>query len=293
MPALREIENARRLLVAADKRLRETIQKLPDSPRRGRLIQERWTVLQMLGHNRRFFSQAGQDEFLDRVVFRGRRGGVFVEIGAYDGITGSNSLFFEIFRGWSGLLIEASPTLHAEAQKFRNTPCLQVAVAPEAGFAEFLDLRRGYVQMGGLIASLGEMAKKAIEADPRTVSEVIRAPTRPLADILADQRLSRIDYVSIDIEGGELVRWGLENLNLTAERLKQLGFGNELQPIKVSCADHEGTRTGRIQTWDGKKWNIVSGWITADDSIIAPMVKEAAAKYAAEKKITTGCVMTN
>jgi branched-chain amino acid transport system substrate-binding protein len=92
---------------------------------------------------------------------------------------------------------------------------------------------------------------------------------------------------------GEQVRWGLENLNLTAERLKQLGFGNELQPIKVSCADHEGTRTGRIQTWDGKKWNIVSGWITADDSIIAPMVKEAAAKYAAEKKITTGCVMTN
>jgi len=92
---------------------------------------------------------------------------------------------------------------------------------------------------------------------------------------------------------GEQVRWGLENLNLPAERLKQLGFENELQPIKVSCADHEGTRTGRIQTWDGKKWNIVSGWITADDSIIAPMVKEAASKYAAEKKITAGCVMTN
>ncbi len=92
---------------------------------------------------------------------------------------------------------------------------------------------------------------------------------------------------------GEQVRWGLENLNLTAERFKELGFENELQPIKISCADHEGTRTGRIQTWDGKKWNIASDWITADDSIIAPMVKEAAAKYAAEKKITTGCVMTN
>jgi branched-chain amino acid transport system substrate-binding protein len=92
---------------------------------------------------------------------------------------------------------------------------------------------------------------------------------------------------------GEQVRWGLENLNLTAERFKELGFENELQPIKISCADHEGTRTGRIQTWDGKKWNIASDWITADDSIIAPMVKEAAAKYAAEKNITTGCLMTN
>ena len=33
--------------------------------------------------------------------------------------------------------------------------------------------------------------------------------------------------------------------------------------------------------------------VTADDSIIAPMVQEAAAKYAAEKKITTGCLLTN
>ena len=92
---------------------------------------------------------------------------------------------------------------------------------------------------------------------------------------------------------GEQVRWGLENLNLTAERLKQLGFENELQPIKVSCADHEGTRTGRIQTWDGKKWSVTSDWITSDDSVIAPMVKEAAAKYAAEKKLTPGCLVTN
>src|SRR4029450_11872647 len=92
---------------------------------------------------------------------------------------------------------------------------------------------------------------------------------------------------------GEQVRWGLENLNLPADRLKQLGFENELQPIKVSCEDHEGARVGRIQTWDGKKWNVASDWITSGDSTIAPMVKEAAARYAAEKKITPGCLVTN
>jgi branched-chain amino acid transport system substrate-binding protein len=92
---------------------------------------------------------------------------------------------------------------------------------------------------------------------------------------------------------GEQVRWGLENLNVTAERLKQLGFENQLKPIKVSCEDHEGARTGPIQTWDGKDWKISSDWYTSDDSVIAPMVKEAAAKYAAEKKITPGCLVTN
>jgi branched-chain amino acid transport system substrate-binding protein len=92
---------------------------------------------------------------------------------------------------------------------------------------------------------------------------------------------------------GEQVRWGLENLDISAERIKQLGFEGELRPIKVSCADHEGTRTGRIQTWDGQKWNVTSDWITSDDSVIAPMVKDAAAKYAAEKKLTPGCLVTN
>src|SRR5215471_17946253 len=92
---------------------------------------------------------------------------------------------------------------------------------------------------------------------------------------------------------GEQVRWGLENLDITADRIKQLGFEGELRPVKVSCADHEGARVGRIQTWDGKDWKITSDWYTSDDSVIAPMVKEAAAKYAAEKKIATGCLLTH
>jgi hypothetical protein len=87
---------------------------------------------------------------------------------------------------------------------------------------------------------------------------------------------------------GEQVRWGPENLNLSTDRLKQLGF-----PVKMSCEDREGVRTGRIQTWDGKDWKISSDWYTSDDSVIAPMGKEAEAKYAAEKKIVTGCLLTN
>jgi branched-chain amino acid transport system substrate-binding protein len=49
---------------------------------------------------------------------------------------------------------------------------------------------------------------------------------------------------------GEQVRWGLENLNLTEDRIKQLGFEGVLKPVK-----------------------------------------DAAAKYAAEKKIQVGCLM--
>jgi branched-chain amino acid transport system substrate-binding protein len=85
---------------------------------------------------------------------------------------------------------------------------------------------------------------------------------------------------------GEQVRWGLENLNLTAERIKELGFEGMIKPVKFSCADHEGARDARVHQWDGKEWKVISDWYTADDSILGPMVKEIAAKYAKEKNIT-------
>ena len=85
---------------------------------------------------------------------------------------------------------------------------------------------------------------------------------------------------------GEQVRWGIENLDLSAARLKELGFEGMLQPLKVTCADHEGTRAGRIQQWDGAKWTVVSDWYQSDDKVIKPMVDAAAKKYADEKKLT-------
>jgi len=85
---------------------------------------------------------------------------------------------------------------------------------------------------------------------------------------------------------GEQTRWGLENLNITEARLKELGFDGMLRPIKISCSDHEGARSGRIQTWDGKAWAFTSDWYTADDAVLLPMVKAASAAYAKEKNIT-------
>ena len=58
----------------------------------------------------RFYSQVGQDRFLLENFFRGRRGGVFLDIGAYDGETLSNTLFFEKTMGWTGLCVEPLPS---------------------------------------------------------------------------------------------------------------------------------------------------------------------------------------
>ncbi|MEO6660789.1 MAG: ABC transporter substrate-binding protein [Burkholderiaceae bacterium] len=85
---------------------------------------------------------------------------------------------------------------------------------------------------------------------------------------------------------GEQVRWGMENLNLTQAKLDALGFKGVMRPLSTSCADHMGSTAARIETWDGKKWNITSDYFEADDQILKPMIKAAADKYLADKKLT-------
>ena len=83
----------------------------------------------------------------------------------------------------------------------------------------------------------------------------------------------------------EQVRWGLENLNLTQERLNELGFGKILRPIKTSCDNHMGTDWARIAQWNGSKFEVVSDWYQADKSMTDPLVKEYGEKYAKEKNV--------
>jgi branched-chain amino acid transport system substrate-binding protein len=85
---------------------------------------------------------------------------------------------------------------------------------------------------------------------------------------------------------GEEMRWGLENLDLTAARLKELGLEGFTNPVKITCQDHETNGPVIIQQWDGKKWNFVSEWITPMNDVVRPLIEKAAAAYAKEKNIT-------
>ncbi len=84
----------------------------------------------------------------------------------------------------------------------------------------------------------------------------------------------------------EEVRWGLENLALDQKKLDSLGFAGVMRPVSTSCQDHMGSSWARIETWDGTKWGMTSDFMEADDAIIKPMVKAAADKYVADKKLT-------
>lgn len=81
-----------------------------------------------------------------------------------------------------------------------------------------------------------------------------------------------------------MVRWGFENIDLSEQRLQQMGLGDAVPPIKVSCEDHAAVHLARFQQWDApnRQWKLISGWIDGSSDFARQVVNENAEKYAQE-----------
>ena len=79
----------------------------------------------------------------------------------------------------------------------------------------------------------------------------------------------------------EELRWGLENLDISAARLEELGMTGMVPPFKTSCSDHTGHSGGWMLEWDGEKFVQASDLLTADASFIKPLEASRSAEYAA------------
>ncbi|HYI89742.1 MAG TPA: ABC transporter substrate-binding protein [Beijerinckiaceae bacterium] len=79
---------------------------------------------------------------------------------------------------------------------------------------------------------------------------------------------------------GEDVRRGLENLDITAERLKEIGLEGFAQPVKLSCSDHNGHLATFVQEWDGKRFAKASDPIPPMTAKVQPLLDAAAKDYA-------------
>lgn len=145
-------------------------------------------------------SEAGQDAFLDEVVFEGASRGVYLDIGCNDGITGSNSFLFARRHGWSGLCVEADPAKYAEiASASGRTDQLNVAVSNQEGSAPFIRTWDKGGGLSGLAATLNMPRAREFKLTSLRVPTI--TPNALLQRHFPDR--DTIDVVSIDIEGAE------------------------------------------------------------------------------------------
>ena len=151
-------------------------------------------------------SEHGQSRWLEENIFNGKVCGTFFEAGALDGKYDSNSLYFEEDRGWTGALAEANPVM-AEFVR-RNRPNCHFAAAAlwdvageEISFEQF-DILQGW---SGAIETYGEDDwRKANCTVATSYRHKILVPTITLNQVLIDAGITRLDYLSLDLEGAEL-----------------------------------------------------------------------------------------
>jgi FkbM family methyltransferase len=149
-----------------------------------------------------FYSQFGEDRLLED-IFRGRRDGLCVEIGANDGINDSTTYHFEQ-QGWDCLLVEPNPGLCCAIRASRQARLFECAASATEGYstlfiAEGAERAHGVSGLGSEEGAVRRINGFGFVARPLTVR------TRRLDDMLEEAGITcSPDFVTIDVEGHEL-----------------------------------------------------------------------------------------
>ena len=122
--------------------------------------------------------------------------GYFVEIGANDGFTLSNTFYLEEHFGWSGLLVEANPKYADSLSRRKHATIINKAIGDETCVAQFVDAGLH----GGLTKWLDTLHAHHTDQAP-----VINVPCITLKQMFDDAHVPKvIDFLSVDVEGGEI-----------------------------------------------------------------------------------------
>lgn len=174
-----------------------------------------------------YHSQSGQDSYLDQQVFQGYRRGIFVEVGAWDGVDLSNTVFFERERNWTGLAIEPLPDRYAQLVQQRTCKSLNIAIGDTDGEAEFMSLSGPTSMLSGIISNYDPRHIKRIDAEASQLGAtktVLTVPTRRLDTVFRENGLTRIHYLSIDVEGSEMAC--IRSIDFSNVYIDVIGFEN-------------------------------------------------------------------
>lgn len=151
------------------------------------------------------YSQYGQDlAVLD--LLENISSGVFIDIGANDGLTFSNSLLFEE-KGWQGICVEPHPLIFEELKKQRGCQCVNACIADHDSSVDFLAVNGPAHMLSGIEDFMDQGHKIRIDKEIQErggSKQRIRVETLSPRTLIERYSISQIDFLSVDTEGCEL-----------------------------------------------------------------------------------------
>ncbi len=155
--------------------------------------------------------------FGHRLLVVERLGGYYVELGANDGITASNTASLEFYNGWRGLLIEPVPAQFeklvfnrsSRRNRFANVACVSFGFGKDSIQLAEANLMTIAIEGESDVADpvgharLGRLIQPGYDRRPQP--EIIEVPARTLTDVLYEAGApTKIDFLCLDVEGAEL-----------------------------------------------------------------------------------------
>jgi FkbM family methyltransferase len=147
--------------------------------------------------------QFGEPQYLDK-YFNNKTNGIAVEVGADDGVSGSNTYFFEKYRNWNCLCIEPVPDKYMLCSRSRKNS-VNCCAGKENTTAEFSVVTLNNNNTSA-ISSLN-LDERLIDSHKHLISNInkIEVKVLKLTDILDSYNFPRkIDFISIDTENTEI-----------------------------------------------------------------------------------------
>lgn len=147
-----------------------------------------------------------QDQYVNENIFKNKRNGVFLDIGANNGIAINNTLFFEKELGWTGICVEPYPSIFEQLQKNRNCICVNGCIAKETKKDIFLEVTGYPAMLSGLKSEYNEKHLQRIDYEIQVFGgskKEIEVQCYNINEVLTEHNMLNIDFCSLDIEGGE------------------------------------------------------------------------------------------
>jgi len=157
----------------------------------------------------KYYGQYQQDKYLDQ-LFKKKTKGVFIDIGAHDGLTFSNSLFFEKERNWTGTCFEPIPEIFQKLNEARTCVKVNGCISEKTGVEKFLRVRGEFVDTEMLSGLVNKYDPRHLERIDREIKqyggskEEIEVKCYNINDLLSENKFNHVDFFTIDTEGNEM-----------------------------------------------------------------------------------------
>jgi FkbM family methyltransferase len=173
-------------------------------------------------------------------VFKGFKNGFFMDIGAHDGISINNTLYFEQTHGWTGINVEVIGSVFDKLVINRPSNInINCAVSNSDGVADFI-LNQGYTEMiSGIKQHFDPRHWEKLQWENKqmgSTTEVIKVNTKKLETIFNEHNVSHIHYLSIDVEGAEFEV--IKSINFNKVFIDVIGFENNYNDISIPIIEY-------------------------------------------------------